>query len=172
MDFCESVFLPGSETMETRGNNDIVFSNLTRICSLDYGTRDAPTVLVRQYYRRLNESHVASQLLKNPSTVSTTQQRHYPRIRIQIPIFVRGIDAFGVGFIELTKTLNISSTGACITSSHLLQLEQVIQITIPTPSPSSDMVPHETPPISARVLRQESAGELKLFGLEFLRPLA
>jgi hypothetical protein len=113
---------------------------------------------------------VASQLLKNP--VSTTQQRQSPRIRIQVPVFLRGTDALGVGFIELTKTLNISSTGACIASSHLLQLEQVVQITIPTPSPSSDMVPHETPPISARVLRQESAGDLKLFGLEFLRPLS
>lgn len=115
---------------------------------------------------------MVTQILKTQGPVSTTQQRHYPRIRIQIPIFVRGTDAFGVGFIELTKTLNISSTGACIASAHLLQLEQVIQITIPTPSPSSDMVPHETPPISARVLRQESAGELKLFGLEFLRPLS
>jgi len=115
---------------------------------------------------------VPSQLLKNQSTVSITQQRQSPRIRIQVPVFLRGTDALGTGFIELTKTLNISSTGACIASSHLLQLEQVIQITIPTPSPSSDMVPHETPPISARVLRQESAGELKLFGLEFLRPLS
>ena len=113
---------------------------------------------------------MASPLLKNP--VSTTQQRQSPRIRIQVPVFLRGTDALGVGFIELTKTLNISSTGACIASSHLLQLEQLVQITIPTPSPSSDMVPHETPPISARVLRQESAGELKLFGLEFLRPLS
>lgn len=78
----------------------------------------------------------------------------------------------GVGFIELTKTLNISSTGACIASSHLLQNEQIIQITIPTPSPSSDLVPYETPPISARVLRQEPAGELRIFGLEFLRPLS
>jgi hypothetical protein len=82
------------------------------------------------------------------------------------------MDAQGSGFIELTKTLNISATGACIASSHLLQLEQVIQLTIPTPSPSSDMVPHETPPISARVRRQESAGDLRIFGLEFLRPLS
>jgi hypothetical protein len=79
----------------------------------------------------------------------------------------------GAEFIELTKTLNISSSGACIASSHLLQIEQVIQLTIPTPSPStSGLVPHETPPISARVRRQESAGDLRLFGLEFLRPLS
>jgi hypothetical protein len=34
------------------------------------------------------------------------------------------------------------------------------------------LVPHETPPISARVRRQESAGDLRLFGLEFVRPLS
>src|SRR6267378_2711661 len=77
-------------------------------------------------------------------------QRQNPRIRIQIPVFLRGTDALGVDFIELTKTLNISSTGACIASSHILQTEQVIQLTIPTPSPSTaGLVPYETPPISA-----------------------
>ena len=115
---------------------------------------------------------LASQLLKTQNSVPSSQQRKAPRIRIQIPVFLRGMDALGVGFIELTKTLNISTTGACIASSHLLQLDQVIQLTIPTPSPSSDLVPHETPPISARVRRQESAGELRIFGLEFLRPLS
>ena len=115
---------------------------------------------------------MASQLLKTQNSVPSSQQRQAPRIRIQIPVFLRGTDPHGSAFIELTKTLNISSTGACIASSHLLQLEQVIQLTIPTPSPASDLVPHETPPIAARVRRQESAGELRIFGLEFLRPLS
>lgn len=113
------------------------------------------------------------QLLKTQDTVSFPLQRQSSRIRIQIPIFVRGTDALGVEFIELSKTLNISSTGACIACSHLLQMEQLIQLTIPTPSPStSGLVPYETPPISARVRRQESAGDLRLFGLEFLQPLS
>ena len=114
-----------------------------------------------------------SQLLKHPKPVSFTHQRQNPRIRIQIPVFLRGIDALGVEFIELSKTLNISSTGACIACSHLLQIEQLIQLTIPTPSPStSGLVPNETPPISARVRRQYSAGDLRLFGLEFVNPLS
>jgi hypothetical protein len=116
---------------------------------------------------------VPGQILKTQNSVSSSHQRQHPRIRIQIPVFLRGTDALGVEFIELTKTLNISSTGACIASSHLLQTEQLIQLTIPTPSPSTaGLVPHETPPISARVLRQESAGDLRLFGLEFLHPLS
>jgi hypothetical protein len=110
--------------------------------------------------------------LKPQKSVISTEQRQNPRIRIQIPVFLRGTDALGVEFIELSKTLNISATGACITCSHLLQMEQLIQLTIPTPSPStSGLVPYETPPISARVLRQDSAGDLRLFGLEFVNPL-
>jgi len=105
--------------------------------------------------------------------VEISSTRRWPRIRLQIPVFVRGTDASGAVFIELTKTLDISATGACITSTHNLRLDQVIQLTIPAPSPpSSSLVPSETPPIAARVLRQQSAGEMRLFGLEFLRALA
>lgn len=126
-------------------------------------------VLVQRYYGL----QVQIQLLKSQKSVPASQTRQNQRIRIQIPVFLRGTDAMGVEFIELTKTLNISSTGACIACSHLLQMEQVIQLTIPTPSSStSGLVPNETPPISARVLRQESAGDLRLFGLEFVQPLS
>jgi PilZ domain len=77
-----------------------------------------------------------------------------------------------VEFVELTKTLNISATGACITSVHILRPDRVVHLTIPTPSPSSPSVlPSETPPIAAKVLRQDTAGDMRLFGLEFLRPL-
>src|SRR5713226_5622370 len=104
--------------------------------------------------------------------VETPSTRRSPRIRLQVPVFVRGTDAAGTEFIELTKTLNISSTGACITSAHVLRLDQTVHLTIPAPSPaSSSLVPSETPPITARVLRQDSVGQMRLFGLEFLRPL-
>jgi hypothetical protein len=100
------------------------------------------------------------------------QRRRSPRIRLQVPVFLRGSDASGVEFIELTKTLNIGSSGACIASAHLLRLDQTVHLTVPAPSPaSSSLVPNETPPIAAKVLRQEVAGDMRLFGLEFLRPL-
>ena len=111
-------------------------------------------------------------VLKQRQLVDISSTRRSPRIRLQVPVFLRGTDVSGVEFIELTKTLNISSTGACITSTHILRPDQTVHLTIPAPSPaSSSLVPSETPPIVARVLRQESAGEMRLFGLEFLRPL-
>jgi hypothetical protein len=114
-----------------------------------------------------------SQLLQTgKQRLDYSPSRRSPRIRLQVPVFVRGADASGSEFIELTKTLNISATGACIASAHILQPDQVIHLTIPAPSPaSSSVLPTETPPIAAKVKRQQAAGELWLFGLEFLRAL-
>jgi len=110
--------------------------------------------------------------LKKGQLVEFSSARRSPRIRLQVPVFVRGTDVSGAEFIELTKTLNISATGACIASAHILRPDQTVHLTIPAPSPaSSSLVPSETPPILAKVLRQQAAGEMRLFGLEFLRPL-
>jgi PilZ domain len=98
--------------------------------------------------------------------------RRSPRIGLQIPVFVRGVDASGCDFIELTKTFNISSLGACIASEHFLRPRQTVHLTIPVPSPATPgLVPSETPPIIARVLRQSVVGQTRLFGLEFVHPL-
>jgi hypothetical protein len=110
--------------------------------------------------------------LKERTRVEAPSTRRSSRIRLQIPVFLKGSDAAGTEFIELTKTLNISATGACIASTHMLRTDQTVQLTIPAPIPTaSSMIPSETPPIMAKVLRQELLGEWRLFGLEFLRPL-
>ena len=104
--------------------------------------------------------------------VETRSTRRSPRIRLQVPVFVRGTDASGSEFIELTKTLDISAFGACIACQHVLLVKQTIHLTIPAPSlVSPSLVPSETPPILARVLRQNMVGDARLFGLEFLHPL-
>ena len=113
------------------------------------------------------------QIDRKGERLDPAQRRRSPRIRLQVPVFLRGVDTSGVEFIELTKTLNISATGACIASTHLLRPDQIVSITVPAPSPtsSSSVLPSETPPISAKILRHAVAGDIRLFGLEFLRPL-
>lgn len=104
--------------------------------------------------------------------VDYLQSRRSSRIPLQAPVFLKASDASGTDFVELTKTLNISSIGACITSTHMLRPDQTVQLTIPAPSQaSSSLIPSETPPIVAKVKWYEVMGDLKLFGLEFLRPL-
>jgi hypothetical protein len=100
------------------------------------------------------------------------QARASTRIKIQVPVFLRATDPTGMDFIELTKTLNISALGACITSTHMLRVNQTVNLTIPAPSASSSsLVPSETPPITAKVRRQGVLGDVRIYGLEFLRPL-
>jgi|SRR5271154_969226 len=129
-------------------------------------------VYARTSSRVLGARRVRMDSLKEGQHLDQSQRRRSPRIRLQVPVFLRGSDSSGVEFIELTKTLNIGSAGACITSTHILRIDQVVYLTVPAPSPaSSSLVPNETPPIAAKVLRQDVVGDMRLFGLEFLRPL-
>jgi hypothetical protein len=117
-------------------------------------------------------AHLDIDILKKKQLMEISSTRRSPRIRLQVPVFLRAVDVSGTEFVELTKTLNISSTGACITSAHILRPDQTVHLTIPAPAPtSSSLIPSETPPIVAKVLRQELAGQMRLFGLEFLRPI-
>jgi hypothetical protein len=91
---------------------------------------------------------------------------------LQIPMFVRGVDASGAEFLDLTKTLDISATGAFLASARMLRLDHIVHLTIPAPPPaSSGLLPPETPPIPARVRRQRSDEAIHLVGVEFLKPL-
>jgi len=102
----------------------------------------------------------------------SADRRRRPRMRLQIPVFVRGLDAYGEEFLDLTKTINISAVGACLASTRPLQLDQMISLRIPAPSePAAEGMPGATPAIPARVMRGVPAGDLHLIGVEFVRPL-
>jgi hypothetical protein len=106
--------------------------------------------------------------------LSPAERRRSPRIRLQIPMFIRGVDAAGSAFLDLTKTFDISATGAFLASTRLLSPDAVVQLTIPAPSPSPSSysrVPPETPPIQARIRRQEPDGDMQFVGVEFLKVL-
>lgn len=101
------------------------------------------------------------------------ERRRSQRLRLQIPLFVRGRDAHREQFMELAKTLDISALGAFITCPRPLTLNDVVTLTIPAPSiTSSALVPAGMPPIQARVKRQHEAGDIHLIGVEFLKPIS
>jgi PilZ domain len=100
------------------------------------------------------------------------ERRRFQRIRLQVPLFVRGRDTRGDQFLELAKTLDISALGAFITCPRALATNEVITLTIPAPSiTSSALVPAGMPPIQARVKRQQAVGDVHLVGVEFLKPV-
>lgn len=100
------------------------------------------------------------------------ERRRFLRIRIQVPLFIRGTDRCGVEFLELAKTLDLSGQGARLVSPHPLRHDEIISLTIPAPLPrSSEFGESGTPPIQARVRRLESSGDMELAAVEFLKPL-
>ncbi len=106
--------------------------------------------------------------------LTPAERRRSPRIRLQIPMFVRGVDASGSAFLDLTKTFNISSTGAFLASPRAMNSDMVIQLTIPAPPPPPtgySRVPPETPPIQARIRRHQHDGDVQFIGVEFLKAL-
>jgi hypothetical protein len=103
---------------------------------------------------------------------SYDERRRFQRINLQIPLFIRGKDAYGEQFLELAKTLDISGIGAFVTSPRPLAINEIVTLTIPAPSiTSSALVPAGMPPIQARVKRKQDAGDVHLVGLEFLKPI-
>lgn len=106
-----------------------------------------------------------------PSSLAE-ERRRSQRLRLQIPLFVRGRDAYRDQFMELAKTLDVSALGAFITCPRPLSPNDVVTLTIPAPSISSTaLVPAGMPPIQARVKRQQEAGDVYLVGVEFLKPI-
>jgi len=99
------------------------------------------------------------------------ERRRSQRIHIQIPMFVRGTDEAGLEFLDLSKTLDISATGAYLASPRAIRPNRVVNLTIPAPPSPSATLPSDTPPIRARVRRHRSADGIHLLGVEFLRPL-
>jgi hypothetical protein len=103
--------------------------------------------------------------------LTPAERRHSQRIHVQIPMFVRGTDAAGLEFLDLTKTLDISATGAYLASPRAIRTNQVVNLTIPAPSAPSSGLPPGTPPIQARVRRHRVADGIHLLGVEFLKKL-
>ena len=99
-------------------------------------------------------------------------RRKSQRLRLQVPMFIRGTDVSGEEFLDLTKTLDISATGAYLASPRALRKDEVVSLTIPAPSPSTaGLVPAGNSPIQARVRRLGTAGDVHLVGVEFLKSL-
>ena len=103
---------------------------------------------------------------------SPSERRRFQRIRLQVPLFVRGKDAQGEQFLELAKTLDISALGAFIACPRSLAVSESSRSRSPPPPlhPPA-LVPAGMPPIQAKVRSQQEAGDVYLVGVEFLKPI-
>lgn len=90
--------------------------------------------------------------------MAITERREYYRLPIRVPIFIKGIDKNGDEFLELTHTVNVSASGAClITRRDLAHLADVL-VSIPAPVSSDvDLRQDQDFRFPAKVIRLENA---------------
>ena len=104
--------------------------------------------------------------------IRAAERRRSVRLRLQVPMFVRGTDAYGEDFIELAKTLDISAGGAHLTVPRAVRKLAMVTLTVPAPSIStSGLIPAAMEPIQARVVRQKEVGDVHMIGVQFMKPL-
>ena len=118
------------------------------------------------------DGHRIANLEGERMSSNPAERRRSQRLHLQIPIFVRGVDGGGDDFLDLSRTLDISSVGACLAVERSMKLSEMILLTIPAPPPaSSGLVSAMANPIQARVRRSYPSGDVHYVGVEFIRPL-
>jgi len=60
-------------------------------------------------------------------------RREYYRLPIRVPIFIKGLDKNGDEFFELTHTVNVSASGACLITRRDLAYLADLLVSIPAP---------------------------------------
>jgi hypothetical protein len=75
-----------------------------------------------------------TRILGETMSSHSPERRRSERLHLQIPIFLRGLDPSGTEFLELTKTVDISATGALVLSRRSFHPDQLLRITIPVSS--------------------------------------
>lgn len=61
------------------------------------------------------------------------ERRRQKRVEVSIPIRVKGADAEGNRFEEVTKSINVSSDGACFLLKHCIKSGSTLELSLPLP---------------------------------------
>jgi len=84
-------------------------------------------------------------------------RREYYRLPIRVPIFIKGLDKNGDEFFELTHTVNVSASGACLITGRDLAHSADLLVSIPAPVNSDVGLPQDQDfRFPAKVIRLES----------------
>jgi c-di-GMP-binding flagellar brake protein YcgR len=100
------------------------------------------------------------------------ERRHWERLPLAIPVFVRGTDPRGKEFLEFATALNLSAGGALLAVSRALPLSTGVSLEVPSaPLSNTSHLPRAVRRLRARVVHVRSGPEHQLVGLKFSRPL-
>ncbi len=110
--------------------------------------------------------------LGNWGCIIAQERRHWQRLRLAIPVFLRGCDKSGNQFLDFTTALNVSAGGALIAARRALPRSSSISLEIPTsPLPRVADCPGAVRCLKARVVRADSREAYNLYALRFTHPL-
>lgn len=105
-------------------------------------------------------------------SVPTKERRHWARLSLAIPVFVRGINGQGTEFVEFSTLLNESAGGALLAIRKPLRLSSRVSLEIPSsPILKSVKLRGAARMLRARVIRITYGARWNLCGLQFARPL-
>jgi hypothetical protein len=117
---------------------------------------------------RLHTSHQERGL----SHTHSSERRRWFRLPLAIPVFVRGLDVHGKGFLEFSALLNESAGGALLAIRRSLRRSSRITLEIPSgPILVRAVVPKAVKMLRARVVRITPVNGWNLCGLQFARAI-
>lgn len=103
----------------------------------------------------------------------SSERRRWQRLPLPVPIFIRGEDEQGKGFLEFTTAVNISAGGALLVTRRYLPSASKISLEIPPPVfPKQLDSQRPVRNLKARVVTVRHSEHYHLCGLAFSRPLA
>lgn len=101
-----------------------------------------------------------------------SERRRWFRLPLAIPVFVRGLDVHGKGFLEFSTLLNESAGGALLAIRKSLRRSSRITVEIPSaPISVRAALPHTVKMLRARVVRITPVNGWTLCGLQFARTI-
>src|SRR5256886_1245612 len=101
-----------------------------------------------------------------------SERRHWARLPLAIPVFVRGVNAQGREFLEFSTLLNESAGGVLLAIRKPLRRWSRVSLEIPSAPISKNVKLRQTiRTLRARVIRITYVDGWNLCGLQFARPL-
>jgi hypothetical protein len=100
------------------------------------------------------------------------ERRHWQRLPLAIPLFIRGVDKQGKDFLDFTVALNISAGGALVATRRAIPRSTHLSLEVPSsPWPQLMAQMRSVRSLQARVVRLTSQDPHNLCALRFKRPL-
>jgi hypothetical protein len=103
------------------------------------------------------------------SSLNQEDRRKHTRLKIAIPVFVRGIDDSGKTFVELATILNLSACGALLMMLHKVASGADLAMELPSaPLVDDGLLREAVRHIQGRITRVIPKGKCYVAGMQFV----